>query len=382
VLKVAIVGCGKIADAHASQIARIAGCEIVAVCDRELLMAKQLYERFPVKHYFGDLTELLSKAQPHVVHITTPAETHYHLARLCLEHGSHVYVEKPITLNAAEAQALVALAEHRGLKLTAGHDDQFSHVTRRMRALIRSGYLGGPPVHMESSFCYDLSDPAYARALLSDKNHWVRRLPGKLLQNIISHGVARIAEFLRSDSPQVIAHGFVSPLLKSMGETEIIDELRVIISEEDEGTTAYFTFSSQMRPSLHEFRVYGPRNGLVIDQDQETLLRIRGRRYASYAEKFIPPAALASQYLGNLKTNVGTFLRRDFHMKAGMKCLIESFYRSISNKEPPPIPYRELLLTARIMDSIFEQVGSKRLAACEARVVEEQMPMELASRSR
>ena len=48
-LKVAIVGCGKIADAHASQIQRIEGCEIVGVCDREPLMAKQLYERFPVK---------------------------------------------------------------------------------------------------------------------------------------------------------------------------------------------------------------------------------------------------------------------------------------------------------------------------------------------
>ena len=48
-LKVAIVGCGKIADAHASQIRRIEGCEIVGVCDREPLMAKQLYERFPVK---------------------------------------------------------------------------------------------------------------------------------------------------------------------------------------------------------------------------------------------------------------------------------------------------------------------------------------------
>jgi hypothetical protein len=50
-------------------------------------------------------------------------------------------------------------------------------------------------------------------------------------------------------------------------------------------------------------------------------------------------------------------------MKAGMKCLIESFYRSISENQPPPIPYREILLTARIMDSIFEQIGSKRLAA-------------------
>ena len=54
-LKVAIVGCGKIADSHAMQIQRIEGCEIVGVCDREPLMAKQLYERFAVKKYFTDL---------------------------------------------------------------------------------------------------------------------------------------------------------------------------------------------------------------------------------------------------------------------------------------------------------------------------------------
>ena len=75
----------------------------------------------------------------------------------------------------------------------------------------------------------------------------------------------------------MIAHGFVSPLLKSMGESEIIDELRVIISEQA-GTTAYFTFSSQMRPDIHEFRIYGNKNGLIVDQDTETLIKLRGGR--------------------------------------------------------------------------------------------------------
>ena len=69
-----------------------------------------------------------------------------------------------------------------------GHNYQFSHAARRMRALVQSGYLGGAPVHMESYYGYDLGDPSYARALLGDKHHWVRRLPGKLLHNIISHG--------------------------------------------------------------------------------------------------------------------------------------------------------------------------------------------------
>jgi predicted dehydrogenase len=356
-LKVAIVGCGKIADAHASQIQRIDGCEIVGVCDREPLMAKQLYDRFPIKRYFIDLTELLEKTRPDVVHITTPAESHFSIARSCLEQGCNVYVEKPFTLYAGEAKRLVDLAVAKGLKLTVGHNEQFSHVARRMRALVRSGYLGGPAVHMESYFVYDLGDPSYARAMFGDKQHWVRRLPGRLLQNVISHGIARIAEFLTSDAPQVIAHGFVSPFLKRVNESEIVDELRVILCEE-KGTTAYFTFSTQMRPSIHQLRVYGPKNGLVLDQDHDVLIRLHGKKYTSYADKFVPPALFAKQYLGNLFTNVGLFLGRDFHMDSGMKNLIESFYRSILEETPVPIPYREILLTARIMDAIFDQLST------------------------
>lgn len=358
-LKVAIVGCGKIADAHASQIQRIDGCEIVGVCDREPLMAKQLYERFPVNGYFTDLSELLGKARPDVVHITTPPESHFDIARLCLEQGCHAYVEKPFTLYAEQAQRLVDLADEKGLKLTVGHNEQFNHAARRMRALVQSGYLGGVPVHMESYHGYDLGDPNYARALLGDKQHWVRRLPGQLLQNVISHGIARIAEFLTSDAPNVIAYGFVSPLLKGINESEIVDELRVIISEE-ERTTAYFTFSTQMKPSIHEFRIYGSKNGLVLDQDHDILIRLSGGKFKSYAEKFIPPVLFAKQHLENLITNVGLFLAGDFHMDSGMKYLIESFYRSIRHGGPVPIPYREILLTARIMDAIFDQLSVGR----------------------
>src|SRR5450631_3436526 len=105
-LRVAIVGCGKIADSHASQIQRIKVCEIVAVCDREPLMARQLYERFPVKAFYSDMAVMLGESRPDVVHITTPPESHFDLARLCLESGCHVYVEKPFTLYEHEAQDL------------------------------------------------------------------------------------------------------------------------------------------------------------------------------------------------------------------------------------------------------------------------------------
>lgn len=358
-IKVALVGCGKIADSHVREIQRIAGCEIVAVCDREPLMAQQLYERFPVKRYFSDLHELLSEARPDVVHITTPPASHFDIARLCLEHGAHVYVEKPFTVYEEEARRLFAIADKNSLKITVGHDDQFGHAARRMRALVQGGFLGGRPVHMESYYCYELATTGYSGALLADKRHWVRRLPGQLLHNVISHGIARIAEHLTSETPLVLAHGFVSPLLRSLGETEIIDELRVIVSEE-ERTTAYFTFSSQMHPSLHQFRIYGPKNGLILDHDQETLIKIRGKRFPSYAETFITPVSFAKQYLGNVTKNLRSFLANDFHMKSGMKYLIESFYRSIVEGTAEPIPRREILLTARIMDAIFARLDEQR----------------------
>jgi predicted dehydrogenase len=357
-LKVGIVGCGKIADAHALQIQQLEECKIVGACDNEPLMAKQFSERFAVKECFGNLAQLLAEARPDIVHITTPPESHFNLARICLENGCHVYVEKPFTVDAEEAQQLVDLANRNGMKLTAGHNYQFSHAARRMRDLIKNGYLGGPPLHMESYYGYDLGDPNYARTLLGDKQHWVRRLPGQLLHNIISHGVARIAEYLMADDPQVIAYGFTSPVLKAIGEVDIVDELRVIIF--DEKSTAYFTFSSQMKPTLHEFRIYGSKNGLILDQSHETVIRLRGSKFKSFADHFVPPVLIAKQHLENLFGNVKLFLARDFHMDSGMKCLIERFYSSIREDGPVPIPYREIVLTGKIMDAIFDQLQHRQ----------------------
>lgn len=355
-IKVGIIGCGKVADKHASQILRIPGCEIVGVCDRERLMAEQLAERFDVKKRFSNHRDMLEICHPDVVHITTPPQSHYSLAKECLEAGCHVYVEKPFTINYREAEDLIATVERRGLKLTVGHETQFMPVAIDMRKLIRSGYLGGPPTHMESIYCYEFGDERYAKSLLGDKDHWIRRLPGGLLQNIISHGIGKIVEYLPSETVTVIASGFTSHFLENIGEKEIIDELRVIIRD-DKRTTAYFTFSSQIGPALHQFRVYGPRNSLIADHEHQTLLRVQGKSYRSYLNQFVPPFQNARQYVGSGCGNIMKFLRNDFHAESAIHFLIGEFYRAIAGNTPPPIPYRDILLTSRIIDEIFRQIG-------------------------
>lgn len=354
-IRVAIVGCGKIADSHAEQIRRLKDVRIVGACDREELMARQFGERFGVSQLFVGVKELIDRTQPNVIHITTPPSSHFDLAANCLEAGCHVYVEKPFTLYAEEAERLLGLAAQKNLKITVGHDSQFTHAARRMRELINTGYLGGKPVHMESYYCYGFGQDAYGRALLGDKRHWVRQLPGQLLHNVISHGISTIAEYLGEDEITVRACGFTSNYLKQRGETELVDEARVVFQSRN-CSTAYFTFSSQMRPILHQFRIYGPENSLVLDFDQQTVIKMRGRAYKSYAEKVVHPLAYAKQYVDNAYFNVKTFIKNDFHMKSGMKALIESFYRSVSGHGPIPIAYEDIVRTSRIMEAIFVQL--------------------------
>jgi len=176
-LRVAIVGCGKIADQHVQAIQRISDSVVIAVCDHEPLMAQQLAERFRINACHSDLEELLRLEKPDVVHITSPPQSHCALALQCLDAGCHVYLEKPFTVTAQEAEVVLAEAQRVKRLVTAGHNYQFSFEMLRMREMLADGFLGATPVHLESYWSYDLGDINYVGPLLGNADHWVRRLP-------------------------------------------------------------------------------------------------------------------------------------------------------------------------------------------------------------
>jgi len=353
-LRIAIIGCGKVADQHVQAIHRIPDCEIVSLCDRELLMAKQLGGRFGVSECFSDLQEMLQATTPDVVHITTPPQSHFSLARQCLEAGSHVYLEKPFALTTEEVKSLIQLANSCDLKITAGHNYQFTLEMLEMRRLVEQGFLGGKPVHLESYWSYDLGDLKYASAFLGTRTHWVRQLPGQLFHNIISHGIAKLAEFLDDELTDIFATAQQSQQLRCLGAEEVLDELRVLIRDKS-GTTAFFCFSTQIK-GLNQLRVYGQSGSIVADIITGSLIRNRTRSYKSYLTYFIPPLKNAREHLRNARVNVTNFLKRRLYQDFGMKELSERFYNSIREGGEPPIPYREIILTAQIMDEIFKQI--------------------------
>jgi predicted dehydrogenase len=352
--RVAIIGCGMIADQHAHQIQSLPGCELVAACDTDELMAAQFAERFDVAHVYTDAREMLQSGNVDAVHITTPAQSHYPLARLSLEAGCHVYVEKPFSLNSSQADDLLSMAKDRGLRITVGHNLQFSPEALRMRQLVRDGFLGGPPVHMDCIQCYSHDDPTYGKAVLGDPDHWVRRLPGSLLHNLISHGVAKIAEFLSGDSPQLVSISFSSAYLVNHHHGDIVDEVRAVLRDE-RGATAFFLCTTQLGAASNELRLFGSTGNLVLDNTNRTVVRVQPSKYKSYLRYFLAPVVQGREHTRNSLINVRQFMRRQFQMDFGMRKLMELFYRAIREGGADPIPADQILRTACIMDAIFSQ---------------------------
>ncbi len=200
-----------------------------------------------------------------------------------------------------------------------------------------------------------MSDKSYVGPLLGNRSHWVRRLPGKLLHNLISHGIAKLVEFLDDDIAEILALADQSPELERLHGEDVLDELRVLIRDKS-GTTAFFFFSTQINPKLNQLRICGPLNSLVLDQNSSSLIRNVNRSYKSYLTFFIPPLQSARENVRNAGINIRNFIGRKLYQDYGMTELVSRFYRSIQDSQAPPIPYREILLTAKIMDEIFAQI--------------------------
>jgi hypothetical protein len=70
----------------------------------------------------------------------------------------------------------------------------------------------------------------------------------------------------------------------------------------------------------------------------------------------VPPLCAAREHFRSAWISGVNLLRRRLHQDYGMKELIERFYTSIRTGGPPPLPYREIVLTARVMDEVFAQI--------------------------
>jgi predicted dehydrogenase len=351
-LSVAIVGCGKIADGHLSEISKLPRlAKTVAVCDRELLMAEQAAYRFGIPRFYDNLELLLERHRPDVLHILTPPGSHLELVRLAVRHGCHVFVEKPVAPRASQVREILKEADATQKKLTVGYTYLFDPPAQRLREWVAAGRLG-EVVHVESSYGYNLDGP-FGCALMASPEHWVHQLPGRLIRNNIDHLLNKVAEFLPDEAPTIQSSANVLRS-KRFGDRRdsMQDELRVLL--QGSRVTAHCSFSSHARPITHYCRVTGTRCSAVADFVTRTVVLEPESRLPGPFGRLAPAFQKSMQLGSEALSNVWRFARADFHFFAGLAELLTRFYQSILTAGPPPIAYGDIQRVANWIDRVVE----------------------------
>jgi predicted dehydrogenase len=348
-LRIALVGCGKAADNHVSQVQRISNVKLVSVCDREPLMAEQLAARFSVPNCYSNYTHMLEQERPDVVHVTTPPQSHFELATTAFGYGCHVLVEKPITCSLFETKRLLASANAASRKLTVAWGYFFDQIARDMRVIIRSGEIGAV-VHVNSHFGYDLAG-SFGSSVLSDSAHWVHGLPAKLIYNVADHIFNKIVEFLPVEEPVVDV--VMWPGDSALSQQALSSEMRVLIR--DGPMTATAIFSAASRPVLHQFQVFGTKGSLSLDFGSGMLTALVAPRMRGALGSLFSGYGDALRRLTYANRNAVRLGNGRFGHFAGLRFLISSFYQSIREDCAPPISNDLILKASELMDRVLSQ---------------------------
>lgn len=141
-MKLAILGPGGIARSMAAAAAGLDEVELYAVGSRTYEKAKAFADKWGFEKAYGSYEEMLQDPQVELVYVATPHSHHYQYAKMCLEYGKHVLVEKAFTVNAAQAEELMEMARKKGLLLAEAIWTRYMPSRKMIDDLVAGGAIG------------------------------------------------------------------------------------------------------------------------------------------------------------------------------------------------------------------------------------------------
>ncbi len=141
-LKVAVLGAGNRAQDHLQTLSHLPGlCHLVGVADPDQERAAKAGEEYQIPH-FTDLATMLTEAQPDLLYVITPPDSHHAAVELAGRHGVHVVSETPIATTLPLADAMIASAKRHQIKLEVSENVWRWPNERLKRQIIEAGLIG------------------------------------------------------------------------------------------------------------------------------------------------------------------------------------------------------------------------------------------------
>lgn len=248
--KIAVIGCGLWGRNIVRNFYNLEALH--TVCDLDVDNLQKVQEQYSGVNITSDLNEILSNPEITAVAVVTPSHTHFKLVKQVLESGRHVYVEKPISTSAQEAEDLKKLAQEKGLVLMVGHLLLYHPAVNRLKMLVDEGVLG---------------DVVYAQSDRLNVNYF--KNDRSVMWDLAPHDVSMMAYVLGKEPVQVI-----SAVGCSSDRNEIMDITHLSIEFED-GVIGQIT-DSWITPMKHvRLLVRGTKATAILDDTlQENKLQV------------------------------------------------------------------------------------------------------------
>ena len=142
-VKTVIIGLGKMGISHCSILGAHPDVDMAAMCDTDSLLQSAFRKMTRIACY-TDYKKMIDEVKPDAVFVVTPTKMHYEMVMYALEHGCHVFCEKPFCLTPGEGEKMVALAKAKGLVNQVGYHNRFIGTFNEMKRLLASGIIGKP----------------------------------------------------------------------------------------------------------------------------------------------------------------------------------------------------------------------------------------------
>jgi predicted dehydrogenase/nucleoside-diphosphate-sugar epimerase len=350
-LRIALFGAGRHAQHHARAILRCPQARLIAVADPSDAAHAAMRGIVPDIQSYGTPEQLLAAGPPDVVHICTPPATHAPLARLALNAGCHIYVEKPFTERVDDAQSVLDEARRRALLVCAGHQLIFEPPTALLAQYLPSI---GKVAHVESYFSFRTVRHAPGGRTVLRADHQ--------LLDILPHPVYLLLHVLER-----AAEGTVEVVSLEVSEAGTVHAL-----VRRGGVTGTLVVTLEGRPVESYLRVVGRNGALFADYVRSTTQRAIGPG-SSGIDKLFAPYRLARQLVtGTTAAMARRFLKRQ-RSYPGLVELFTAFYESVRTGTSSPLSPESLLETVRICErvaEIFREKEAKALIAAAPKPID------------
>lgn len=216
-VKIALIGAGKMGLSHLSILGAHPSVEIVGVCDTSKMVVEVL-ERYSGYKCFSDYLKMVDESLPDAVFVSVPTKHHYPMVKELLKRGIHVFTEKPFCLNPEESNELTQLAKKSGLVNQVGYHNKFLGTFREVKKLVKEGYIG-EITHFQGE--------AYGPVVIKKKSETWRSDPsegGGCLMDYASHVIDLINDIV---SPIESCKGSI---LKSIYSKNVDDSVYALVS--------------------------------------------------------------------------------------------------------------------------------------------------------